>query len=924
MSQALRIETRCYLDAALHLAIPPKLANQEDLAVYVTNRIKEVTRELETKAESTLDTLLLNAELDSRRRRRGVVATLKPLIDEYYDLLVTEQSLKRLEKVRKDRKHRFLFTEAEAVGSVLRDGSGATEHQEENLSDVAGAIPRSIAPGVTRKLPDSISTYRDMGDYLGRPVQIDAFSVIPGVNFDVTVEVWDSFTLHPSVRAKLRNFAFLRGTLYVKIMVSGSPFHMGKTLVSYQPYPLRNGTLVAHTANYAFTGAAYRPLLINYLSQAPGATTMDIKENEPLIVECPFISTKPINRLFNTSALALAAGTAYDDFQNMGSLHLFSINPLQAVSAGSSDVAFYVYAWMEDVVLSGLTGTQVAITTEAEPIDERVVGPVESLTSSAISIAGALERVPFIKPYAYASKMMLSGLNRFASIFGWSRPDVLPEPRYVKNTAWQNGAQTIAHETSSKLSILPSQELTVDPSFMGSNKDEMCIAHIASVQTYWRSLTWATTDTPMVTLLGIVPICPYLSTYYATLVTGWSQPTAMCFAATPFEFWRGDIEITFQVVCSQYHRGKLAFFYEPNAHQNVLIDALVEPNKQFIKFLDIQESQSVTLTIAWNAHRSWLRNPGVLNYNYPYATTLVTLGSFINGYVGVTPVTSIQSPDGSSVEINIFVRCPNLDVNGFVSGYIPNTRILTEAEPMGTPLVPDSFSDTLNESSAQQTADTMHHFGERIVSFRQLCKRFVTHAFTEVTTVAGGRMTMTVIEPIIPTIKTYYGVAVGPTYAPMIFDYLRYAYVGLRGGIKRRFRTLNTIAGMTDCATARLRPVKGTVTIPSVTTAAIATTQSNISCFNEGAVVFVNGANPGWEVEFPCYTNNLFLFSFAVDTVGTNNTDEMELTWFRDFDFCFFSANSSTVNSHMIQEFAIGEDFSFLRFQGSPYRSHTL
>jgi len=410
---------------------------------------------------------------------------------------------------------------------------------------------------------------------------------------DVTqkILVWDKWSLVPSVRAKLRNYAFFRGDLMVKMIVTGTPFHFGRGLYSYQPYAGFNETLVSYSTSYALS-STIRPCYLNYLSQAEGSGTINFNENQPVVLRCPFISTKPMHRIFNNQATAISDVTSLVDFVNAGALYFFTLNQAQAVSDSSSNISLTIYAWVENIQLGAPTGTVMQVTTESGK-SEYVTGPVEKIATRLADISGALTRVPEMAPFAYASSIAFKGLAGVAAIFGWSKPPPDPEPTFIKQMPYTPASQCIGYDTNYKISVDPHQELTVDPRVVGSTKDEMTISHICERETWWVSQAWATTDATFTPIwgFGVTPWC-ITGVTHGTVSRNYIQPTAVAFAAQPFFWWRGEMTFRFDFVCSAFHRGKIAIVFEPNVSQSVLImtAADISLNKQSMVFVDLQEN----------------------------------------------------------------------------------------------------------------------------------------------------------------------------------------------------------------------------------------------------------------------------------------------------------------------------------------------
>jgi hypothetical protein len=806
---------------------------------------------------------------------------------------------------------------------------------QETLTDVHGSA---------ENYDYSVSFYSDQGqqhmlsldDFFSRPVLVASGS-FPLDNFDnYQIDVWDLYTKDPTVRAKLRNYAYLQASLHIRLCVSGTPFHYGKILASYQHYPYRNDVLQNLYGAYIISNN-YRKCVLNYLSQSPNRYVIDVRENQPLEMVIPYMSHKPMFRLFNGGSI-ITDTASYDDIGEAGSLYLEPINPIRSTNSGSDSVTFQLYVWLEDVKLGTTTGTQVAIRTESKVKDERETGPVERFSSGAKDISKALTSVPFIRPFALASSIGFGALEKISAIFGWARPIVIEPPHFVKNVPFQNGAHVIGSETVFKLSLDPKQELTVDNRIGGTDVDEMSLSHIASQESYLTTFEWNVSDVQRVSIFDIA-VMPHLVTAGSRSGTGANlilQPTAMCFAATPFDAWRGDVEITFEFACNQFHRGKIMFMFEPNVTAIGLINADIKLNQHYIKVLDLQESQSITFCVPWAHARAWCRTrPPASNTHLPYTDPLLPFSATYdqsNGYITVAPFTHLVSPGDTAIQVNVYVKCPNLMVNRFTQQHMPAVRnIITESY-----VRVESEVDTLHRSSqpvtcvkindSTATSDTicLEHFGERPVSFRSLLKRYVTqHLLTATSATPSTSQSLArLFLPLYPLPEVRFSGA--STDTRTLYGYLRYAYMGMRGSTRHRLRILcNDNLEHHAQVRASLTGIDNTNDVDYATFTVNSTTlRTTTNCVMNGTIALDLDSNGGFEIEIPYYSNNLYEYSFATDLSGNNPGGEDNHTTFwsrRAILSWIFKAAAATFTTFVSCEMATGEDFNFIRFQGAPY-----
>jgi len=824
---------------------------------------------------------------------------------------------------------RFLFDNYVVTESgndhEMKSGSLAAEKKNvvENFEDHAGSSTNVQYSGLSRYANFGQKEVHGMENFLKRPVELTTFLVPVAAPADVSVQlkVWDTITLEPSIRAKLRNFAYLHTDLKITINVSGTPFHYGKLLVSYQPYPGRNDPLQALLQRVAVDAVNYRPLLLNYLSQSPGSIVIDLKENKPVEMNIPFISHKPMFRLFNDSGAALTDVTSYEDIEGAGTLFIYTINQAGSVSSAPSDVSVMVYGRMTNPFLGTLTATQVQVTTESGLDDEEKTGPIQKWSSAAAQYAGYLSYVPALKPFATPVEMVASGIAGIASIFGWSRPILTENVSMLKRIPMANGAIGIGNETAFKLSLDPKQALSIDGAFAGCGDDELVINYLSARESYLTTFTWEETDAPLSVPIFKSCVTPELLTWYNTLGRTYYQPTALAMTAFPFTYWTGSITFRIEVVCSAYHRGKLSVVYEPNLSQNTAINLDVEPNKQYMVTMDLQDTQSVDFCVSWASSRPWLKlrplQADTVAYRDAYET--INMDEFVdyaNGYIRVVPFTRLQSPDSSSVQVNVYVKSMDIKYAGPSSVGIPSDRNALNTESGEDLSSMDVSCIDINESSYESKNANIDFFGESYPTFRTLLKRY--QSYPSVANNSNG----TYIQfqgGVMPTANPAWDSSSTVRAVPL-FEYLRFAYLGIKGSMRSRFEIKGN--PYDDGTRTAFQPNDSIVVQFDDPTSALetdhVTRESNQYYVGlTPGVQFTNTSANGIEADFPFMSSNLYHYAFASDYNGASiNDSEFENTWFKNFRVRMPTFGTGTVSFTRL--ISTGEDFNLVRFQGAP------
>jgi len=180
-------------------------------------------------------------------------------------------------------------------------GSANNSDEKENITDNSAMTPNLTSAGDSQPLHQGEHNMLSMDDFFQRPVLIEEFDITPGAPFLQILQPWALYTSDPTVRSKLRNSLYLRATLKLRFVISGSPFHFGNVLASFQPYASVNKSLEGILAWYA-SNVSVKTSLMNYLSQSPGAVIMDVKTNQPTDMTIPFICPAPMFRLYNSTA----------------------------------------------------------------------------------------------------------------------------------------------------------------------------------------------------------------------------------------------------------------------------------------------------------------------------------------------------------------------------------------------------------------------------------------------------------------------------------------------------------------------------------------------------------------------------------------------------------------------------------------------
>nr|QRQ90209.1 MAG: hypothetical protein 2 [Riboviria sp.] len=567
----------------------------------------------------------------------------------------------------------------------------------EFVDTTLGDMSAGLATTDTAFIGDDEVDNATLAKFLARPVRIAnvSWSLADAANkTHFLISPWHLFMSDPRIKRKLDNFAFFRGNLKLKVVVNASPFYSGYALVSYQPLPVYTPS----TLGLATEGIRMQ------LSQRPHLW-VNAQANEAGEMTLPFFWPK--NWLPLKDALAA---------QQLGSLRMDSFTLLRSANAAvTNPVTVQVYAWLEDVKLSGST-----LSLSMQSKDEYGTGPVSAPASALAKVAASLE--PTFGRFATATRMIATTTSDVAKLFGFTNVPVLEPATPMRIAQTPNFASPDIGYPVNKLTVDSKNELSIDPTLLGlPNEDEMSIQHLVTKPSYFTQIDWDTTQS-VDTILLYQKVTAAMGQRLASGAQDTYHTTPMGFVAQMFKAWRGDIKFTFKVTSTRYHKGRLRFTYDPQG------DAINNPvtvadgsSGAYTVFLDLAESAEVSIVIPYQQALPFLKtrlDSEVMNYGTfaPGPTpTYNTNTDLQNGSFVVRVATELSAPvDTSSVSILMFVEgCENVE--------FANPATLS---PQLSPFVVQSQDIVLGTDIAdKRTQRGLMNYGEVIRSLRPLVRR---------------------------------------------------------------------------------------------------------------------------------------------------------------------------------------------------------
>lgn len=585
----------------------------------------------------------------------------------------------------------------------------------------------------------------ELQDWFKRPVKIFTQNWSEGGSLAVDFDPWSLYFANAEVYAKLKGFSRIHADLHVKLTVNASPYQYGLGVMSYYPLSYSGNTV------FPVTGADDRFAGGNTDSSLSGSTTGTEVGN--LIVK----TTRPHGYFYPQFCRGCEMVLPFCFYKNwinmdsnmtemkqMGRLNLYSPrNLLTAGTAATQPITITVYAWAENVKLSGPS-----YTLQADEYSERPVSTACSLASQA---AERLTMVPKVAPYAMATSTMLNVMGSVARWFGYTNPPVISDVHANKINYMSNYASPEVCVQNDKLSLDPKNEVTIDSRTVGlDGVDHMALSHILGRDVAFFTFDWSASATPT-TPLFVCHIDPM--TYTSRTYTGGKtalecrsiQMTPSCQIGTLFDFWTGPITYSFTALASQFHRGRLLVSYEPDGFASGYTSAAYTGPRTITKIWDLAECPEFKFEVPYMAPTSYLKTGGMrqlcangaqtIAYKNPtLPTNFAYKDGNQNGSIVVSVLNALTSSSPSAnVYIVVGMNCGGLEFANPREIEIPISTYTLQAGELSEELDHQVLASVKTLSNTHNEIYT----GEIARSLRQLLHR--TNLYTRYITFGGSQ-----------------------------------------------------------------------------------------------------------------------------------------------------------------------------------------
>lgn len=782
-------------------------------------------------------------------------------------------------------------------------------------SEQGQTVGYSYRPDPTR---DSVLQSADdsLAKFFERPLLASTYTWTPnqGAPFTANFNPWTAFFNNPRVINRINNYALMRANLHVRFVINGNGFYYGRLLADY--CPLYSSDQVT----------AYSTLVTDNIVQA--------SQRPHVFLDPSCACSQELYLPFVWYRDAVSVATA--EWGELGRIFIREMQGLKHANAATQPITINVFLWATDVMMSMPTSVDSSALVAQAGEDEYGDTPVSAVASTAASVADKFSSLPVIGPYAKATSLAASGVSTLAKAMGLSRPAIIAPFTGMRPTYISALAPSDAGDNAQKLTYDSKQEVSVDPNIIGIDlPDELSIASLAAKEAWLTSFPW-TTAAAAGTHLWNIRVTPSLVRFTSP---NYYIP-ACSFATHPFKYWRGKMRYRFQVVCSDYHKGRLRIVWDP-----VYVQTL-ESNVQMTHIVDISTERDVTIEVDWGQTAHYLPCK-TLNNGIVYNTiALASSDAESNGVLGVYVMNDLATPNSvanNDIAVNVFVSMVDAHVAA------PVDRSVTETNPYSwVPQAGEDGSDGVDHyddpgcdpceptttmgKNSDTPEDALVYFGENILSMRQLLKRYVRHSTVLIPSPASATIasTWTAQLPDFPPYYGYNSVAMHTNVAGTSkvnyvtttwLHYLVPAFVAVKGSHRTKYVVNQATPGCIQSLAVE-RGAINRIALPTTSTVNVVTNQSRFAASSRslffrgirGGALTVPPQQPVLEVEFPWYKNIRFDEARLIDASTTLESCPQSESHYIYVTHSPGPATSSTLDRYV----AVGEDFALHWFVGCP------
>jgi hypothetical protein len=549
---------------------------------------------------------------------------------------------------------------------------------------------------------------QEVRNFLGKPQLIASgvFSTTDTIPINLVSGLFpaDIIANFPVWKNKLSGNLAFRGKTVFTLQVNANRFQQGRYIFAWIPSGGSNDV----TAPFSLWTQMHSANLCQF-TQLPHVE-IDLNCDTQAVLEVPLIN--------NTGWTPLTSFIG-GNYKN-GVYMLRPYSPLVAPT-GSTTANWLLYVHFEDVefkmpVVPQAGGTRTKVIRRSTPEkSEQEPGIISGFLVKAQTAANILTAVPLLSSIAAPASWALGIAAKVASTFGWGKPHDYSNTNRVSRYIMPryNNADTM--DTGTKLSVFDSNAIE-ETAFAGTDLDELSIGYIVSIPAWFKTISWAETNVEG-TLIGSFDMTPHV--YAIQSIRGVNTinfPTPLAWVSNFFSLWRGSFKLTFKLVKTEFHTGRLQVSFYPaeygNGNNVPAVPSILDTAFLHREIIDIRYGNEFSVMIPYTSllpYRDVFGNGRNMGYTYLHVLNPLVAPSSVSSTVTIL----CEISGGPDFE---FAYPRTLD-NRPVAVVVPQSG--------GSENICEIVSTEIGNSKLEDTLTPARLcIGERVLSLRSLIKRF--------------------------------------------------------------------------------------------------------------------------------------------------------------------------------------------------------
>lgn len=383
-----------------------------------------------------------------------------------------------------------------------------------------------------------------IGNFLTRPTMI-ANQVLQSTDAALTLltswDVWNLYLSDTPIADKVKNYAYISGTMEVTLVVAAPAGGYGLYIAS----AVCDGGVVA-SGNTEMAATQH----VEAATQCMHGM-IDIARASDIKFTLPFIWPYDV-------------GTVAGKLAQMWVINLWTFLPLTSATSDATLLgSVRVYARLLDDYQLVVPVQQVKKLLEMrEHVNDKIKGKLgmkaSELANKVSGVASKLAAVPFIGSLAGPVAAGAAAVGSVLDYFGFTRETAEVEPTPVILRNFSNVANIDGKDTSEVAALSVRNSISFDPTIGGgtSQEDLMAFNYLFPKMTLVKVMSWTTAMTAN-TSLGSLYVSPFYCRVSGTGNSRLYSLTVAGYVMFPFQLWRGGMIYWVVIPVSMFHRGSL-------------------------------------------------------------------------------------------------------------------------------------------------------------------------------------------------------------------------------------------------------------------------------------------------------------------------------------------------------------------------------